>query len=451
MAELLGPETDDFLAALATPAAGLRVNTLRLAPERFREICPLELAPLPFPPEGFLVADDSRPGAHPYHAAGLYYLQDPGAMVVGALPELPPEARVLDLAAAPGGKATHLAARMAGSGVLIANDLHPGRAWELAGNLERIGARNAIVTADRPDRLADRWGAWFDLVLVDAPCSGESMFHKSDAARREWSLNSVLGCARRQGDLLRDAVRLVRPGGTLLYSTCTFAPEENEAVLAGLLAAEPELEMAVLPSIPGASPGRPDWAGPGADAEIARALRLWPHHLPGAGHFVAGLQRSGGSTRHRAAAAEEGSYGEALEGEPLRLFQEFSAESLHSLPLAGHRLTLEGEEVYAVPAGAPGLSEIRVLRPGWWLGTARKGRFEPSHSLAMALSPADVAEALVVDPGSDAASAYLRGEALRDAGTKGWVWIAVDGFPLGWGKRSDTTIKNHYPKGLRRR
>src|SRR5690606_18038126 len=182
---------------------------------RLRAMSAFELVPLEYPPEGFLVAEGERPGSHPYHAAGLYYLQDPGAMVVGAVPDLPEGARVLDLAAAPGGKSTHLAARLAGRGVLVANDVVPARARELAGNLERCGVRNAVVTAERPERLRERWGGWFDVVLVDAPCSGESMFHKSAAARMEWSPEAVLGCARRQQELLRDAVELVRPGGVL--------------------------------------------------------------------------------------------------------------------------------------------------------------------------------------------------------------------------------------------
>ena len=223
MAGLLGDEAEEMLQALITPATGLRVNTLRADPASYLQTAPFPLEPLSWPPEGFLVTDSgARPGLHPHHAAGVYYLQDPGAMVVGALPTLPRSPRVLDLAAAPGGKATHIGARMAGEGVLVANDVSAGRARELASNLERCGVR-AVVTSASATVLADRWEGWFDLVLLDAPCSGESMFHKSSAARTDWSPDAVSGCARRQEDLLHEALRLTRPGGLILYSTCTFS------------------------------------------------------------------------------------------------------------------------------------------------------------------------------------------------------------------------------------
>jgi 16S rRNA C967 or C1407 C5-methylase (RsmB/RsmF family)/NOL1/NOP2/fmu family ribosome biogenesis protein len=446
MERLLGGEAEAFFAALSNPPSGLRVNTLRITPERFRRIAPFQLQPAPYPPESFLVGEEARAGAHPYHAAGLYYLQDPGAMVVGALPELPLAPRVLDLAAAPGGKATHLAARMAGEGILVANDVHAGRARELAGNLERFGARNAIVTSEAPERLAELWDGWFDLVVVDAPCSGESMFHKSEAAVREWSPVAVRGCARRQGELLRDAVRLVRPGGVLLYSTCTFAPEEDEEVLARLLREVPDVEMAPLPPVEGAEAARPEWAGETADPAIARALRLWPHRFPGAGHFVAALRRTGGE-ESRLPGAEDLP---APSGAARALFEEFAAANLAVDPVADARIVAAGEELYALPVDTPPLAHVRALRPGWWLGSARKGRFEPSHSLAMGITPPEAARSLSYPADAPEIAAFLRGESLRVDGENGWALVCVEGFPLGWGKRTGATVKNHYPRGLRR-
>lgn len=456
MAALLGDEVDAFLSALTTPVPGLRVNTLRISPASFAAIAPFPLGPLPFPPEGFLLPVDSRAGAHPYHAAGLCYLQDPGAMVVGAVPELPAAPRVLDLAAAPGGKATHLAARMAGRGVLVANDVHGGRALELAGNLERCGVRNALVTSEAPARLAEQWPGWFDLVLVDAPCSGESMFHKSEAARREWSPAAVAGCAHRQEELLNDAVRLVRPGGMLLYSTCTFAPEEDEGVLAAILHEHPELEVTPLPAIPGAEPGRPDWAGAAADPAVGGALRLWPHHFPGAGHFVAALRRRGDASSSPAAApaaeARSGSEGwSSPAADALRLAREQLEKVAPGVAIDVERLVSRGDEIYQLPSDAPAAGELRILRPGWWLGTMRKGWFEPAHALAMAMPPTEAATVLDLPASSAEVEAYLRGEVLRQSGPEGWVLICVDGFPLGWGKRTAGAVKNHYPRGLRRR
>jgi 16S rRNA C967 or C1407 C5-methylase (RsmB/RsmF family)/NOL1/NOP2/fmu family ribosome biogenesis protein len=453
MEALLGAETPAFLAALSDPAQGLRVNTLRLAPEEFRRLSPFALAPLSYPPSGFIVGEEAHPGRHPYHAAGLYYLQDPGAMVVGELLGARPGERVLDLAAAPGGKSTHIAAMLRGEGVLVANDVHPTRARELAGNLERFGVTNALVTSESVERLADHFGAWFDRVLLDAPCSGESMFHKSEAARADWSPAAVQGCAARQEELLREAARLVRPGGLLLYSTCTFSPEEDEGALARFLDESAGWEVEALEAVPGAAPGRPEWVKGGErHPALARSLRLWPHRVPGAGHFVAGLRR--GAPGEPGVADSAGPGPERRPPPPraaVRLFEDFLAGSLRTEGLRGGALALVGSELYLRPDDLPDPGRLRVVRGGLWLGTVHRDRFEPSHSLAMALSAGEAADAVRLAPDDPAVDAYLRGEPIRGAGRKGWVLVTVDGFPLGWGKRVGDTIKNHYPKGLRRR
>ncbi len=245
-----------FLASYeALPDIGLRVNTLKIAPDAFRQLSPFDLAPVPWCAAGFTVAgDDAEPGKHPYHAAGLYYLQDPSAMAVAELLDPQPGERVLDLAAAPGGKATHIAALMGGEGLLVANEIHPRRAWELAGNLERWGARNVAVTNETPERLAERFEGFFDRVLLDAPCSGEGMMRKSEAARVEWAPELVRGCALRQSAILEQAARLVRPEGRLAYATCTFNPEENEGTIARFLAAHPEFDLVEAPRRPAFRP-----------------------------------------------------------------------------------------------------------------------------------------------------------------------------------------------------
>ncbi len=440
MASLLGAETDAFLAALAVPEPGLRVNTLRLSPEKFRRLSPFPLEPLRSPEEGFLVRDGSRPGRHPYHDAGLFYLQDPGAMAVGAMVDPRPGERVLDLAAAPGGKATHLAARMKGEGLLVANDVSAPRARELAGNLERCGVTNAVVLADSADRLAGRFGAFFDRVLLDAPCSGESMFHKSEAARSDWTPAAVAGCARRQDEVLRQAARLVRPGGLLVYSTCTFSPEENEGVVSGFLSARADFELSALPPVPGAEPGRGE-----GHPHLSRTVRLWPHRVPGAGHFVAALRRTADEAPRPPAPEPADASRSARE-----LFAAFAADALSSRPL-DDRLAARGSELFLLPAGTPELAGLRVVRPGFWLGTLAKNRIEPSHSLALGLSPDAALRAVDLRADDPEVSAYLRGETLSRAGGAGWALVRVDGFALGWGKRVGGTVKNHYPKGLRRR
>lgn len=445
MARLLGAETDAFLAALADPPAGLRANTLKVTPEQLRELAPFAFEPLAYPPAGFVVEGGERPGRHPYHAAGLYYLQDPAAMAVGALVDPRPGERVIDLAAAPGGKSTHLAALMEDDGLLVANDVHAGRARELASNLERFGVRNAVVTNESVDRLAAHFGTWFDRVLLDAPCSGEAMFHKSEAAACEWSEAAVLGCARRQAELLRDAARLVRPGGLLVYSTCTFSPEEDEAVIAAFLDEHPEFEMAALAEIPGAAPARPEWAPGGAGhPELARALRLWPHRFPGAGHFVAGMRRTGGVAGAPTAARHERPPRQAV-----ALFEAFAGDALHDEAADAYPLALFGAELHRLPATLPDLGRLRVVRAGWWLGTVRKDRFEPSHHLALSLPASAFRRTVELHADDPDTHAYLRGEPLHRDGEPGWAVVTVDGFPLGWGKRSGATVKNHYPKGLR--
>jgi NOL1/NOP2/sun family putative RNA methylase len=450
--DLLGDESEAFFAALADPPTGLRVNTLRLSPEEFRSISPFELESLAFPPEGFRVDAGTRPGRHPYHAAGLYYLQDPGAMAVAALLDPQPGERVLDLAAAPGGKSTHIAARMQDEGLLVANDVHPARTRELAGNLERCGVRNAVVTLESAERLADHFGAWFDRVLLDAPCSGEAMFHKSEAARAEWSPAAVAGCARRQVDLLADAARLVRPGGCLVYSTCTFSPEEDEQVIARFLRDNPDYELVELTGLPGALPGNPAWVPPElCDPALVRTLRLWPHRVPGAGHFVAGLRRVAGAPGEPPRAPRSDIPRAALAlWEAFRNEHLAGEESSNPPPLRPPTpLLLRGAELYRLPEAAPDLGRLRVERPGWWLGTLQKNRFEPAHALALGLARNRMRNALDLDPDDPAVEAYLRGETISSAGPAGWVIVRANGYALGWGKRVGDRVKNHFPKGLR--
>ena len=451
MERWLGDEYPAFLASYDQPAtSGLRANTLKIAPEALRERLPFALEPLAWPPAAFRVSDEEQPGRHPYHAAGLYYLQDPSAMSVAALLAPQPGERVLDLAAAPGGKATHLASLLANQGLLVANEIHPRRVWDLAENLERWGARNAAITAETPERLAERFPDFFDRVLLDAPCSGEGMFRKSDAARREWAAELVLGCANRQTGILDAAARMLRPGGLLAYSTCTFAAEEDEGTVARFLETHADFEPVEPARQAGFAPGRPEWLGNEKGGEAARdglgrAVRLWPHTGPGEGHFIALLRRC----EREAHEDLPGWRLPKLPVEATRFYETFCREHLQRAP-ATERLALAGSYLYQVPAGLPDLGGLRFIHPGWWLGTLKKGRFEPSQGLAMGLSPADVRRVANLDSAAPQVLTYLRGESLPNAGADGWVLVTVDGFPLGWGKRVQGTLKSHYPRGLRR-
>jgi NOL1/NOP2/sun family putative RNA methylase len=467
MRELLGAEASQLEASLARPAVtGLRVNTAKLSPEEFERLSPWPLAAVPWCPSGFRLAEaarpDVRPGLHPFHAAGLYYLQEPSAMAVAEALAPRPGETVLDLAAAPGGKSSHLTSLLGDTGLLVANDANGRRARELSRNLERWGARRAIVANDAPAALARKWPARFDAVLLDAPCSGEGMFRKSDEAIRHWSEENVAACVLRQDELLADAARLVRPGGRLAYSTCTLGPAENEEVVSRFLAANRDWRM-LDPRLPGVSAGRPEWAAGERSDELSRAVRLWPHRQPGEGHFVAVLRRLDGADdaeRRQPGAAADGSRERRGRPEPETgtaqwrqaqgLWRRFMADDLTADPVAGHLLVLRRDGLYAVPPGAPDLTGVTVLRSGLWLGSVERERFEPSHALALALRPDEAARTVELGPDGAELEVYLAGAELERPGGDGWVLVLVAGYPIGWGRRGRDIVKNRYPKGLRR-
>lgn len=398
-------------------------------------------------------------GKHPYHLAGLYYLQDPSAMAAAELLDPQPGERVLDLAAAPGGKTTALAALMQGQGLLVANEIKDKRVGHLAFNVERWGAGNVAITNETPERLVDHFGAFFDRVLVDAPCSGEGMFRKDMGARRDWSLEMVAGCAIRQRNILRLAARLVRPGGYLLYSTCTFAPEEDEQVISNLLDEFPEYEVERLPDLPGFERGRPGWGGKNEKQKtkngLAGAVRLFPHRVKGDGHFLCLMRRGGeaqGQGRWRGDILAHPSHAQE------RLWQAFNNEVLNT-NFGPDRLRVRGERLYYVPEELPDFGSLRVLHPGVWLGTFKKERFEPAHPMALFLRPGQAKNVLDLSSneegerprkagtGRPPLQAYLGGESLLSDGAPGWTLVTVDGWPLGWGKRVQGVLKNHYPRG----
>jgi NOL1/NOP2/sun family putative RNA methylase len=463
MEAMLGADFPAFAAIYDQPPThGLRVNTLKLSPVDFVTFSPFQLSSLPWNPFGFLLDEpEDRPGKHPFHAAGLYYLQDPHAQAVAEVLAPQPGERILDLAAAPGGKTTHIASRMQNQGLLVANEIKTKRIGHLAANLERWGARNVAIINETPERLAEFFGPFFDRVLVDAPCSGEGMFRKDLSARSDWSEDMVAGCAVRQTAILHYAARLVRPGGYLCYSTCTFAPEEDEGVIEGFLQEHPDFNVmrdACSVSLH-------------ASCITHHGSRLWPHTSSGEGHFIALLQRDAQALVGRAAAP---AMRPALSRTLMDQWQAWCGENLTAAPDV--LPVQEGSRLYALPADLPDLKGLRVLHPGWWLADLKKDRIEPSHALAMAL-PASAARRILALPADNPdVFKYLRCETLLSDGEAGWILVAVQAltpvpsptggggqdsplpvgeglgvrgaFPLGWGKRVQGIVKNHYPRGL---
>ena len=416
----LGEEYEEFLRSLERPrAVALRFNPLKGAEPPL----PFVTENVPWEPRGYYYDPDSRPGLHVYHEAGVYYLQEASAMSAVALLDPRPGERVCDLCAAPGGKTTQIAGRMMGEGFLLCNEYSPKRAKILSRNIERMGVANALVTNETVERLAGRLPDFFDRVLVDAPCSGEGMFRKEEAAVTDWSQETVEMCARRQGEILDQAAKLVRPGGRLVYSTCTFAPEENEQAVAAFLSRHPEFQPEAV-SAPWFTP-----AGEGM-------FRLWPHKLLGEGHFAAVLRRA------------EGEGGEPDFGSGEKLPREWTAFAKElGIRLPEGKAVLFGQTLYWAPEEMPDIRKLKVLRPGLELGEVKKDRFEPAHALALWLRSCGCEQSY--DPEGAEMRAYLHGDVVP-SGKKGWCLVKAGDYSIGWGKGDGRVLKNHYPKGLRR-
>ena len=420
MEKMLGEEYSQFLTSLERPrAVALRFNPLKGE----KADLPFVGENVPWEENGFYYDSQSRPGLHPFHEAGVYYLQEASAMSAVSLLNPQPGERVCDLCAAPGGKSTQIAGRMMGEGFLLCNEFSPKRAKILSQNIERMGIHNALVTNETPLRLSQKMPVFFDRVLVDAPCSGEGMFRKEEAAVTDWSVETVKMCAARQQEILESAAKLLRPGGRLVYSTCTFAPEENEETILFFLQNHPEFAAEEVDAPWFTKTGR-------------GMFRLWPHKLLGEGHFVAVLKKAGEEEL-----LESPEKGEKLPKEWIN----FASEMEISLP-EGKAVSF-GDTLYWAPGSMPELGGLKVLRPGLELGEVRKGRFIPAHALALWLKNAKTAQSYVAD--SREIASYLHGEVVPSEKT-GWCLVQVDGYSIGWGKGDGSVLKNHYPKGLRR-
>ena len=451
MKAFLGDEWDDFLYSYDNNRfQALRFNTLKVQSheEIMRILMVLEISSdkrVSWANEAYYFDENVRPGKHPYHEMGLYYIQEPSAMSAAALLAPKPGMRVLDLCAAPGGKSTQLATYLGDSGLLVSNEINTQRSRILSQNIERMGIKNAIVTNEDSFVLASHFPGFFNAIQVDAPCSGEGMFRKLPEAIEQWSMENVAICAARQKEILDNAAVMLKPGGTIVYSTCTFSKEENEDVIEYFLERHP-------------------------DFTLEEMERFWPHKVDGEGHFVAKLVRRGcvdtdlkadrKTKKNKNSKNRKNETKPALTKENMKLLSEFLDETISEDMAAwikNSRLVMFGEQLYRLPDMEVDIKGLKVQRAGLHIGEFKKQRFEPSHSLALALKLSEAKNVVKLTWDDPQTTGFFNGQSvmLSDEQTaeckKGWALVCVDGYPAGWGKVNGAQVKNHYPKGLRKK
>lgn len=437
MAEMLGEEYPDFEKALSEPnVRAVRVNETKISVERFLSLTELDVSPIPYAREGFIPSNTEGIGKSPEHHAGMFYVQDPGAMATVKALDIQRGWRVLDACSAPGGKASQLATAIGDEGVLLANEYVPKRAKIIVSNFERLGIKNAVVTSLDTAKIGDMFHSYFDLVLCDAPCSGEGMFRKYDEAVEEWSEENVRLCAERQTEILNNLAGSVREGGYLLYSTCTYSPEENEGVVADFLKDHPNFSL---------YPVKDELVFATADGIMGmkEARRFYPHKTPGEGQFIA-LMKKGENTDEMPTILYKESIKLPTKDE-LAVVTKFLKENLSATPSG--RIIKWGEQLALIPHDLP-IPPYSVFMPGIMLGEVKKGNFFPHHQLFSALG-SEFIRREDLTRGDPRVQKYLRGEEIDTDLPGGWCAVLYEGVPLGGGKISGGKIKNHYPKGLR--
>ncbi len=418
MKEILKDEYDEFIKTYDDKkTTGLRVNTLKISKNDLDKLNLFKLEQIPWVNEGFYYDEDiDRPGKNPLHEAGAYYLQEPSAMSVVPKLDIKEGEKILDMCAAPGGKSTYILSKLNNTGLLVSNEINPMRIKALGENLERFGAKNCIITNTDSNNLKKVFRGYFDKIVIDAPCSGQGMFRKDEVAISDWSYAKVLECQSIQREIIRDGYEMLKNGGTLVYSTCTFAKEENETVINEFIE---EYE----------------------NAKLIEMERLWPHKIKGEGHFVAKIQKN----------EEEDIKAKELKVKrldtELKDFREFEKKFLNES--IGNKFDIRGENLYLLPEESPETKKLKILRYGLHLGILKKNRFEPSHALSHYLKPNQVKYTENLSIQDEEVLNYLRGNIINTGQSRGWVLVTVENIPLGWGKESNGVLKNHYPKGLR--
>ena len=447
MKAILVDEFDDFLKGYdRTRHYGLRVNRTKISAEQFERISMYDLKPVPWIDNAFEYEDSVSPAKHPYYFAGMYYLQEPSAMTPANLLPIEPGDRVLDLCAAPGGKATELGAKLNHTGLLVANDISNSRAKALLKNIELFGIPNVLVTSEPSEKLAEKFPAFFDKILIDAPCSGEGMFRKNPGMMKDWETYGPKHYSDLQRSIVPNALRMLKPGGMLLYSTCTFSPEENEGSVKFMMDLDPDLEIVDIASrYEGFAPGRPELIEDGFE-DLKKCVRIWPHKMNGEGHFIALLRKKDNEEYKEKKVKPRKD--KALPA----LLEEFMKDCTY--PINGNDIEIQEDRVYLMPEGIKGIKGLRFLRSGLLLGTLTKDRFEPSQAFAMVLKKEQYKATIDLASIDHRVIRYLKGETIEVDDLplkrqKGWQLVCVDGYPLGWGKLVNGSLRNKYLPGWR--
>ena len=460
MKEILGEDYDAFLAGFdGQRQYGLRVNTLKMNLEEFERIAPFHLKKVPWISNGYFYEAEDVPAKHPFYSAGLYYLQEPSAMTPASRLKVQPGERVLDLCAAPGGKATELGAALQGEGLLVANDINTARARALLRNLELFGISNSFVTNEPPHVLAERFPEFFHKIMVDAPCSGEGMFRKNPAVVDSWQEKGPEYFSKLQREIIVQAADMLLPGGMMFYSTCTFSPLENEETITHLLKERPDMEVIPMEDYEGFAEGLTSYRGEVFDESCKLCRRIWPHKMSGEGHFMALLHKKNGVQQQVQQTVSQSSiWWEKCKG--LNKEQKAAAEDFFShvnIAYDEKRIDVRGDNLYYLPAPKYDGRGLHFLRNGLFMGEFKKKRFEPSQPFALALHAQDFDQVLDFPADDERLSRYLRGETLDvsdliagEKKRKGWQLVMVAGHPLGFGKLVNNNLKNKYPAGWRK-
>ncbi len=460
MKEILGEDYEAFLAGFdGQRQYGLRVNTLKMNLEEFERIAPFHLKKVPWISNGYFYEAEDVPAKHPFYSAGLYYLQEPSAMTPASRLKVQPGERVLDLCAAPGGKATELGAALQGEGLLVANDINTARARALLRNLELFGISNSFVTNEPPHVLAERFPEFFHKIMVDAPCSGEGMFRKNPAVVDSWQEKGPEYFSKLQREIIVQAADMLLPGGMMFYSTCTFSPLENEKTITHLLKERPDMEVIPMEDYEGFAEGLTSYRGEVFDESCKLCRRIWPHKMSGEGHFMALLHKKNGTQQQVQQTVSQSSiWWEKCKG--LNKEQKAAAEDFFShvnIAYDEKRIDVRGDNLYYLPAPKYDGRGLHFLRNGLFMGEFKKKRFEPSQPFALALHAQDFDQVLDFPADDERLSRYLRGETLDvsdliagEKKRKGWQLVMVAGHPLGFGKLVNNNLKNKYPAGWRK-